>query len=211
MEAQANDNRENPEQMRYAALVADDFVPGEILYNWSARQNYRHIENVQKAEVLKLDVILGELLYRQKLKLSHLGRSGGWKSWLDEYKIPRATADRLVLEHAEYYSLTDELPHRNIAEPLEGRICQSASRVSERVETMLTSPLSRMSFLRCLADLLELSVDYDGDTVRLSVPPPFNENDWKNEPVPPIFDMLPDGTPRPVSYELRDEEAGSPL
>ena len=64
---------------RYAALVAEEFVAAEILYHWSARQNYTHILNVQKAEILKLDVILGELLYRQKRKLSRLGRSGGWK------------------------------------------------------------------------------------------------------------------------------------
>lgn len=40
----------------------------------------------------------------------------------------------------------------------------------------------------------------------LSIPPPFNKNDWKNKPTPNIIEMPEDGTPRPVRYELKDEK-----
>jgi hypothetical protein len=51
-----------------------------------------------------------------------------------------------------------------------------------------------------------LKVDWEGDAVRLSIPPPEDVNDLKNEPVPSIIDMQQDGTPRPVNYELADDD-----
>ncbi len=140
-----------------------------------------------------------------KQKLSKLGRNGGWSAWLKQQKIPRSTADRLVLEHAEYFDLRDELPHRAPSEPLEGNICQAAYRTSDRFETMLRSPKSRMTFVKVAADLFGLEVDLgEVDSVRLTLPPPVEQANFDCR-VPNVIRVMEDGAVVPVDYELRDE------
>ena len=116
-------------------------------------------------------------------------------------------------DHSEFNKLSDEVPHRATEQPHEDRICQTAYRTADKLENMLKSPQSRMLFVRCLADFFELSVEFEGDGVRLSIPPPVAVNDWKNEPVPNVIEMQPDGSSRPVNYELKetDEEGDSVL
>jgi hypothetical protein len=69
---------------------------------------------------------------------------------------------------------------------------------------MLVSPHSRLDFINCLADFLELRVDVDGNGVRLRIPRQFDDDNPDTYLTPNVFDMQPDGTPRPVGYELRD-------
>jgi hypothetical protein len=94
---------------------------------------------------------------------------------LKEHSIIRNTADRLALEHSEFYKMSDELPHRAALESPENRICQTAYRTADRLENMLKSPQSRILFVRCIADFFELTVDFEGDGVRLSIPPKADE------------------------------------
>jgi hypothetical protein len=189
----------------------DEYLAGEVVHQWSCRQSYRRQICGLEAEFKKHDAVLGDLLYRMKRKLSKMGRNGGWSQWLKQRRIPRATADRLVLEHAEFFGLADELPHRERNEPLEANVSQAAYRTSDRLENMLTSPKSRMTFLRCLADLFGLSVEYgDGDCVRLTIPPPITDEEI-NYTAPNIIEVLDDGTVRPVNYELRGDEEDSVL
>lgn len=149
--------------------VSDDHLADAISLQWSRRECFRRIMNLQKADILRIDAVLGELFYRLKRKISLPGRNGAWSAFLKEHNIMRNTADRLALDYSEFYGLSDT------REPLGNRICQSASRTSDRLENMLRSPMARMAFLRCLADFFELTVDVDGDGVRLSVPPPIDE------------------------------------
>ena len=164
-----------------------------------------------QAELSRMDGVLSALFYDQKKRLSRLGRNGAWCGWLRQNKIPRSTADRLVLEHVEFFGLQHELPHREQVEPLEGRISLAACKTSDRHELMLKSPRSRMMFLSCLADRFGLGVDFGDDgSVRLSMPPPVSEEDidyW----VPNIIEVQQDGTVKPVDYELRDEVEDSVL
>jgi hypothetical protein len=162
--------------------------------------------------MLNSDSTLAELFFRQKRRLCCLGRRGGWLQWLKENGISRSTADRLALEHAEFYGLADELAHRVIAAPIEGRVCQAAHRTADRLNKFLSSPNSRMTFVQVLADLLDLRVEWEGDTVRLSISPPENEEKWKNVVVPNIMVIREDGVPMPVNYELKNaDETDSPL
>jgi hypothetical protein len=149
--------------------VSDEHLADAISAQWSRRECFRQVVNMQKADILRIDAVLGELFYRLKRKISQPGRNGAWNAFLKEHNIIRNTADRLALEYSEFYGLSDT------REPLENRICQSACRTSDRLENMLRSPMARMTFLRCLADFFELTVDVDGDSVRLSVPPPIDE------------------------------------
>jgi hypothetical protein len=156
--------------------------------------------------------VLGGLFFHQKRKLCRLGRGGGWHQWLKENRISRSVADRLTLEFAEYYGLTNELEHRTTADPIEGHICQRAHRTAERLTKFLISPRSRMTFVQVLADLFDLQVDWEVGALRLSIPPPEDEQKWKNVVVPNVMVVREDGVPVPVNYELRSDDAeDSPL
>ena len=81
---------------QFQTPVSDEYLAGETVFLWSTREHFRRQMNIQRAEVLKADSILGELLFRMKRKLSRMGRNGGWSEWLRQNKISRASADRLV-------------------------------------------------------------------------------------------------------------------
>jgi hypothetical protein len=197
---------ESGHQFQYP--VTEDYLAGEAVSQWVNREQYRRTINVQKAEMLKVDAVLGELLYRMKCKLCRLGRNGTWSTWLRQQKIARSTADRLALDYAESHGLSDEFTHRQ-GEPLEGNICTAAQRTVDRLENMLRSPVSRMTFVKVLADLFQLKVDWEGEGARLSLPRQFDDENPNTYLMPNVFEMQPDGSPRPVNYELRDAEDDS--
>jgi hypothetical protein len=100
------------------------------------------------------------------------------------------------------------LPHREIIEPLQGKVSLAAHRAFKRLKKMLKTPRARMTFIQVLADLFQLNVDCDGgvDSVRLSIPPPLDENDLASCGVPNVLEIGADGTPKPVNYELKESE-----
>ena len=196
---------ENDHQFQHP--IADEYLAGETVFHWVNREQYRRTINVQKAEMSKIDAVLGELLYRMKRKLCRLGRNGTWSTWLKQQKISRSTADRLVLEYAETHGLSDDFPHRE-GEPQEGNICVAAQRTVDRLENMLRSPDSRMTYVKVLASLFGLRVDWEVDGARLSLPRQFDD-DPDTYLMPNTIEMQPDGSPRPVDYELRNEEEDS--
>jgi hypothetical protein len=184
--------------------VDDEYLPGETVLCYSNRRHAAHMMKHYKAEVQQADSILAPLLFRMKQRLSRPGRNGRWHAWLKQNKIERSCADRLVLDFAESIGRRYELPSRYIPEPLQGNISLAAHRASERVEKKLTTTRSRMQFLSCLANLLDLSVDWDGDSVRLGPPAPCELSEAELCKVPNVIEVLEDGTIRPVDYELRD-------
>jgi len=193
----------------YWAPGQNEYLAGEIVQQWSVRQSFRREMAGIQAEVLKRDAVLGDLLHRKKRELCKLGRNGRWCAWLKQRRIPRSTADRLVLEHAEFFGLADELPHRERSEPLEGNVSQAAYRTSDRLENVLTTPKSRMTFIRCLGDLLGLEVEFDdNDSVRLTIPTSVDEP-YTTDVAPNIIRVSDDGKVVPVNYELRDGEGES--
>jgi len=197
----------NPDGLNpYSLTVTDEFLCGEIVRLWSAREHSKHLVSVHNAEMSDSDAVLGELFFRQKRKLCRIGRGGGWNQWLTQNRISRSVADRLALQFAEHYGLAEELDHQNATELIEGRICQRARRTAERLTKSLPSPLSRMTFLQVLADLLDLQADWEDGAVRLSIPPPEDEEKWKNVVVPPVMVIGEDGRPVPVDYELKSAE-----
>ena len=190
----------------------DGYLSGEILAQWHHRKSFQREMAGLQAEVSRIDGVLSGLLYDQKKRLSRQGRSGCWSRWLKQSRIPRATADRLCMEHVEFFGLQHELPRRERPEPLEGNVSQAACRVSDRHEQMLKSPRSRIMFLSCLADRFGLGVDFNEDgSVRLSTPPPVSEENI-DYMVPNVIQVLDDGTIAPVDYELKDDgDTGYPL
>jgi hypothetical protein len=192
-------------QCSYWSPENNEFLAGEIVFQWSIREGIRRNMIEQQKELDKVDGILGGLLFERKQQISKLGRTGGWSGWLKQQNIPRSTADRLVLEHAEYFDLASELPHRNPAEPLEGNVCQAAFRTSERFERTLRSPKSRLTFMKVLADLFSFNVELEeSDSVRLTMPPPIDAANVDHR-VPNVIRIMEDGAVLPVDYELHDE------
>jgi hypothetical protein len=163
--------------------------------------------SIHNSEMLDTDAALGELFFRQKQKLCRAGRSGGWHQWLKQNRISRSVADRLALEFAEHFGLAGELEHRTTTDPIKGRMCLRARRIAGRLTKSLPSPRSRMAFLQVLADLLSLQADWEDEGVRLSMPPPENEEKWKQVVVPPVMVIGEDGVPKPADYELKDAKS----
>jgi hypothetical protein len=193
-------------QCSYYSPEAPEYLSGEIIRMWFNRKCLRREMVSQEAELLKIDGVLSGLFYDQKRRLSRLGRNGGWSKWLKQNKIPRSTADRLVLEHVEFFGLQHELPHREQIEPLEGNVCLAACRTSDKFEQTLKTPRSKMMFLRCLADRFGFEVDVEPDgSVRLSTPSPVNDEDFDCT-VPNVMTIAKDGAVVPVNYDLQDEE-----
>jgi hypothetical protein len=198
----ADSFRDNIASLRSPWSYEDDStLVYEIVTKWIDRESHRRDMHFHKNEVLKRDAVLGELLFVMKHKLCRLGRRGGWSAWLKERRISRSTADRLVQEHAEFHGLSGELLHRDITEPLEGNVCLAAHRTADRLDNILKSSRSRMNFVKVLADLFGLTVDWEGEGVRLTIPPPVEEDDWMKN-APDIFELGPDGEAKPVDYEL---------
>jgi hypothetical protein len=183
--------------------VEDKYVAGEIVNRWYHREQSRRLKDLHEREMLEFDATLAELLYRRKQMLCRLGRNGQWSLWLRQQKISRSTADRLVAQYASSYGLADELHHRDIDEPLEGNVCLAASRVYKRLKNMLSTPRSRMMFIRGLAHKFQLEVEMDADgSVRLSAPPPANEDELSKF-VPNVMQIDDDGRIVPVNYKLK--------
>ncbi|MGO9338023.1 MAG: hypothetical protein ACLPH3_18095 [Terracidiphilus sp.] len=193
-------------QCSYWSPGHDDFLSGEIVNQWFQRKSIQREMTGLQAQVSRMDGVLSGLLYEQKKRLSRLGRNGGWSTWLKQQKIPRSTADRLVLEHVEFFGLQHELLRRERAEPLVGNISIAACRTSDKFELMLKTPRSRFLFLTCLADRLGLAVDFGVDgSARLSTPPPVSNEDIDYR-VPNVMQITDDGTVMPVDYELKDDD-----
>lgn len=183
--------------------VDDEFVAGEIVNRWFHREQSRRLKDMHETEMLKFDAELVELLFRMKQKVSRLGRNGQWSRWLRQQRIQRSTADRLVAQYAEANGQTDQLHRRDASEPLEGNVCLAASRAAKRLKNMLSTPKSRVTFVRALADRFGFSVDFgDNGSLRLSTPPPTSDREIDYR-VPNVMQIADDGTAVPVDYELR--------
>lgn len=198
-------------QCSYWAPGNDGYLSGEIVSQWFQRKSLQREMTGLQAELSRMDGVLSGLLYEQKKRLCRLGRNGGWSRWLKQNHIPRATADRLTLEHIEFFGLHDELPKRERFELPAWEITRAAHEVSERHLNMLKAPDAKITFLRCLADRLGVAVEYSADgSIHLSTPPPEKPEDIDYR-VPNVIQIDDSGKVVPVNYELREGEEDSVL
>jgi len=150
-----------------------------------------------KAELEQADEVLAPILYRIKQFISQQGRSGRWRSWLKSVGIERSCADRLVLAYATSIGRRYELPSRQL-EVLEGDVSLAAHRTYKKLKARLSSQRSKLQFLSCLGALLDVSVENDDRSVRLTETKECELSDEEICKVPAVFDMQEDGTARPV-------------
>jgi hypothetical protein len=89
-------------------------VTGEITSLWSAHAEGKATSQRTKLELAELRSRLGERLSQMKSLLVCSGRGGGWAGYLRSHKLPRATADRLVIRH-----------HASMAAPAENLLTEA--------------------------------------------------------------------------------------
>lgn len=184
----------------------EDFLSGEIIFQFHNRKSLVREMSGQQAELARIDGVLSGLLFEQKKRLSRPGRNGRWSAWLKQHKIPRGTADRLVLEHVEFFGLQNELPKRERFELPTWKISRTAQEVGERHEAMLKASDSKITFMWCLADRLGVAVDYNADGwIRLFTPPPEKPEDIDYR-VPNVAHIDESGRLVPVNHELQDDD-----
>jgi hypothetical protein len=130
--------------------VNEEYLTEQIDSLWKNRQAYDSAIQAQRTEMLGFETTLREMLFTMKAVLSRPGRSGGWSSWLKARKMPRATADRMVLRYAATLP-ESESPHDSIqTETSDVQISRLFAALWPRIEKTLTTPKSRYDFIRCL-------------------------------------------------------------
>jgi hypothetical protein len=88
--------------------VLETQLTEEITTLWSDHLRLHADHKITARELRQIRATLAERLYRMKAILCSPGRGGQWRSWLQKYKIPRSTGDRLVQRHAEIVSSGDK-------------------------------------------------------------------------------------------------------
>lgn len=61
-----------------------------------------------------------------------------------------------------------------------------------------------MTYVKVLADLFGLMADWEGDGVRLGIPPPFDENNCEPDVALSVVELHKKGSRRPVDHELKE-------
>ena len=56
---------------------SDDYLAGEIVFQWNHREHVRRMMGEQQKDLDKVDSVLAGLLFEMKQQLSKLGRNGG--------------------------------------------------------------------------------------------------------------------------------------
>ena len=74
-------------------------VDAEIVRLWTAQKDHDAAARKTREELHAIRSSLAERLHAMKSLLAQAGRGGRWTSYLRENRIPRATADRYVLQH----------------------------------------------------------------------------------------------------------------
>ena len=90
----------------------------EISTLWSDHVRLSGDRKATSKELRLVRARLAERLLAMKQILCRAGRAGQWRSWLRQQHIPRSTADRLAMRHAETLGGDDgNVPGEAIPEP----------------------------------------------------------------------------------------------
>jgi hypothetical protein len=81
--------------------VIETQLAQEISTLWSDHVRLSGARRATSKELRQVRARLAERLFAMKQILCRAGRAGQWRSWLRQQHIPRSTADRLAMRHAE--------------------------------------------------------------------------------------------------------------
>lgn len=114
---------------------------------WRLHADYAASMRSQSQNLRSLRAELGKKLAEMKLVLARPGRNGQWTGWLREHKIPRATADRLVLQHERSLHPESSCVSEAISEPTEEEIQTLFDKLAPKLRKALPTSASLYRFL----------------------------------------------------------------
>lgn len=182
-----------------AALTA------EITELWRLHSDYKGSIKSQTENLRSLRAELGKRLAEMKQVLARPGRNGQWSGWLKERKIPRATADRLVLKFERSLNPDGNRLSESISEPTEEEILNLYNKLAPKLRRALPTPASVYRFIDLVSGsfALERRVTEEGLVIvkpfqKTAVVEPVQEAQHEPveapaEPVPVIADAQVEG------------------
>jgi hypothetical protein len=189
-------------------------LSAETVQLWQVHQDCQTAIKHETQQFRSLRGELGRLLHQMKALLSTPGRNGKWSSWLKERRIPRATADRLVLKFERSLHPDSNCLSESITEPTEAEIQTLLDRLLPKLRKALPTPASSYKFIELLVSSLTLvhQASEEGLTIvkpvqKTAVVEPVQEAQHEPveapaEPVPVIAD---------VPVETHSESAGTSM
>jgi hypothetical protein len=127
----------------------------EISELWSSHLRLSGDRKATGKELRLVRARLAERLFAMKQILCRAGRAGQWRSWLRQQHIPRSTADRLAMRHAETLGGDDgNVPTGAIPEPATPTAEKLAATVwSSSLRKVLVTGESVFQFLASIAQI----------------------------------------------------------
>jgi hypothetical protein len=125
----------------------------EISELWSSHLRLSGDRKATSKELRLVRARLAERLLAMKQILCRAGRAGQWRSWLRQQHIPRSTADRLAMRHAETLGGDDgNVPTGAIPEPATPEKLAAAV-WSSSLKKLLVTGESVFQFLASIAQI----------------------------------------------------------
>jgi hypothetical protein len=135
--------------------IVETQLAQEISTLWSDHVRLSAGRRATSKELRLLRARLAERLFAMKQILCRAGRAGQWSSWLRQQHIPRSTADRLAMRHAESLGGGDgNVPTGAIPEPAMPTAENLAAAVwSSSLKKVLVTGESVFRFLASIAQI----------------------------------------------------------
>lgn len=142
----------------------------QIAQLWQIHIDYKTSIKHQTQSLRDLRAELGKLLHQMKATLAKPGRNGQWSSWLKEKRIPRATADRLVLRHERSLDPDSNCLNEQITQPSDEEIKTLLNKVLPKLQKGLPTSASAFRFVELLASSLALDHQATGEGLLIMKP-----------------------------------------
>jgi hypothetical protein len=115
-------------------------LTAEIVKLWGVHKDGKATVRRTRAELKALRLELGAKLHTMKSILVRTGRGGGWAGYLRSQRLPLATADKYVAEHAASLTPPEEkLLEEELSKPTVDQVRQLAQKLLPQLCDVLTT------------------------------------------------------------------------
>jgi hypothetical protein len=145
---------------------AEATLTAEIAKLWGLQKDGKATVRRTRAELKAMRLALGEKLYTMKSILVRTGRGGGWAAYLRSQRLPLASADKYVAEHAASLTPPEEkLLKEELSESTADQVRQIAQKLLPKLRSILTTQELVFEFVHELLwniDVAEVTDTDDG-------------------------------------------------